>query len=70
VADRFKAELKYKYSYPFPIYEKPDEGGKIMYYMIHASDHDDASKLMSRAYAKALDIKESLEQMDFLELVK
>lgn len=70
VADRFRTELKYKYSYPFPIYEKPDEGGKIMYYMIHASDHDDASKLMSRAYAKALDIKESQEQLDFLHLAK
>lgn len=68
VADRFKDELKYKYSYPFPIYEKPGEGGKVMYYMIHASDHDDASKLMSRAYAKALDIKESPEQLDFLHL--
>jgi hypothetical protein len=39
-----------------------------MYYMIHASDHDDASKLMSRAYAKVLDIKESPEQLDFLHL--
>jgi three-Cys-motif partner protein len=66
VADRFRNELKYKYSYPFPIYEKPDEGGRVMYYMVHASDHDDASKLMSRAYAKALDIKESPEQVDWI----
>ncbi len=37
-----------------------------MYYMIHASDHDDAPKLMNRAYGKALDIKESDEQLELL----
>ena len=67
VCDRFKTELKYKHVYPFPIYKKPDKGGRIMYYMIHASDHDDAPLLMSRAYGKALDIKETPEQLDFLK---
>ena len=38
----------------------------LMYYMIHASDHDEASVLMNRAYGKALEMKESLDQMDFL----
>lgn len=67
VVDRFKSELKYKHVYPFPIYEKKDEGGRVMYYMIHASDHDEAPVLMNRAYGKALDIKESSEQLDFLK---
>jgi len=66
VCDRFKSELGYRHAYPFPIYERKDEGGKIMYYMIHASDHDDAPKLMSRAYGKALDIKETPEQLELL----
>jgi three-Cys-motif partner protein len=67
VCDRFKSELRYKHVYPFPIYEKKNGGGKVMYYMIHASDHDDASALMSRAYGKALDIKETAQQLDFLQ---
>ncbi|MGD0059895.1 MAG: three-Cys-motif partner protein TcmP [Verrucomicrobiia bacterium] len=66
VADRFKVDLEYKYVHPFPIYEKPDKGGKVMYYMIHASDHKEAPLLMNRAYGKALDIKETPEQLDFL----
>jgi len=67
VADRFRTELGYKYAFPFPIYEKKDAGGKIMYYMIHASDHDEAPILMSRAYGKALDKKETAEQMELLK---
>ena len=67
VCDRFKSEFKYKHVYPFPIYEKKDEGGRIMYYMIHASDHDEARVLMNRAYVKALDIKETGKQLDFLQ---
>jgi three-Cys-motif partner protein len=66
VCDRFRSELKYKYVYPFPIYAKKDKGGRVMYYMIHASDHGEASGLMNRAYGKALDIKETEEQLDFL----
>ena len=66
VCNRFKSEFKYKHVYAFSIYEKKDMGGKIMYYMIHASDHDEARVLMNRAYGKALDIKETAEQLDFL----
>jgi three-Cys-motif partner protein len=65
VADRFKSDLGYRNVYPFPIYERKDEGGRVMYYMIHASDHDEAPLLMSRAYGKALDKKESPKQMEF-----
>jgi three-Cys-motif partner protein len=67
VCDRFKSELKYKNVYPFPIYEKPDQGGRIMYYMVHASDHDEGPLLMNRAYAKALDLKETREQLELLK---
>jgi three-Cys-motif partner protein len=68
VADRFRSELSYKHVYPFPIYEKKDEAGRVMYYMIHASDHDEAPALMWRAYGKALDIKETAEQLEFLKV--
>ena len=53
VADRFKKEFGYKYAYPFPIFARKD-GGKTMYYMIHASDHPDATPLMFRAYNKSV----------------
>lgn len=66
VCDRFRSDLKYRHVYPFPIYEKKDQGGRVMYYMIHASDHDEAAILMNRAYGKALDVKETNEQMDLM----
>jgi three-Cys-motif partner protein len=67
VCNRFKSELGYKYAYPFPIYEKENKGGKVMYYMIHASDHDEAPILMWRAYGKALEKKETDEQLELLK---
>jgi hypothetical protein len=33
-----------------------------MYHMIHASDHDEAPKLMNRAYRNATSDKESLRR--------
>jgi three-Cys-motif partner protein len=65
VCGRFKSELNYKHVHPFAIYERKEKGGRVMYYMIHASDHDAAPVLMNRAYGHALDTKESLDQMDF-----
>jgi three-Cys-motif partner protein len=62
---RFKQELGYVHAYPWPIYEKPS-GGRVLYYMIHASDHDQAPGLMRRAYSKALDEPEPPEQLNFL----
>ena len=64
VANRFTSELGYKYAYPFPIYEKQGGQGRVMYYMIHASDHGEAPMLMNRAYGKAQEIKEPQEQLD------
>jgi len=36
----------------WPIFER-ENGGAIMYYMIHATDHPEAPKFMSRAYRRA-----------------
>ncbi len=46
---RFREELDYSYADPFSIHEK-GHGSRTMYYMIHASDHPEACKLMSRAH--------------------
>ena len=54
VAERFRNELGYKHAFPWPIYERAG-GGRIMYFMVHASDHDEAPKLMWRAYNQAVD---------------
>jgi three-Cys-motif partner protein len=51
--ERFQGELGYKWVMPFPIFAK-EEGAQVMYYMIHASDHDEAPKLMVRAYNRAV----------------
>lgn len=49
MAKRFKDELGYKYVYPFPI-QKEGISGRIMFWMIHASDHLRAPVLMWQAY--------------------
>ena len=64
VVSRFKNELGYKTATPWPIYER-QSGGRIMYFMIHATDHPEAPHLMSRAYEKAVQPKETSEQLGF-----
>ena len=56
---RFKRELGYKSVKPWPIFERKGRG-RVMYYMIHATDHKEAPMLMSRAYEKAVQPKEPL----------
>lgn len=51
LADRFKQELGYKYAYPYSIHDRR-RGDRTMYHMIHATDHEEASPLMLRAYRK------------------
>jgi three-Cys-motif partner protein len=63
LAARFKNELGYRYSLPYPIFER-EEGGKIMFWMIHASDHPEAAKLMVRAYNKVVAPLEPMEQLE------
>src|SRR6266853_3649874 len=45
VRTRFEKELGYQFAAAYPIYDR-EQGNKIMYYMIHASDHDEAPMLM------------------------
>lgn len=61
---RLKKELGYKYAYPFAIYSRAN-GGRIMYHMVHASDHPEAPNLMVRAYERALNT-EVCTQLDFI----
>lgn len=60
---RFVDELGYKYVHPWPIYERESGGGRVMYYMIHATDHPEAPKLMNRAYNQAVTRVEPLNQL-------
>lgn len=53
VRKRFQEELGYKHVAAYPIFDS-DRGNKIMYYMIHASDHEEAPALMVRAHHKAV----------------
>lgn len=62
---RFIAELGYEYCFAWPIFERK-AGGRILYFMIHASDHPLAPGLMRRAYTKALDQPEPPDQLEFL----
>lgn len=50
--ERMMGELGYKSAKPWPIYQRED-GGPVMYYMMHATDHPEAPKLMWRAYDQA-----------------
>jgi three-Cys-motif partner protein len=53
VRKRFENELGYRHSAAYPIFDK-EKGNKVMYYMIHASDHEEAPALMVRAHHKAV----------------
>jgi three-Cys-motif partner protein len=61
--ERFIEELGYTYVTPLPIYESANGCGTIMYFMIHASDHPDAPKLMRRAYEKSVTRRPLVMQM-------
>ena len=71
VANRFEQELGYRKAEVFPIHDA-EEGGRVMYHMIHASDHPEALSLMVRAYRKVSgrpDLDEKGEQLDLVELL-
>jgi|SRR6185437_1174948 len=53
IRKRFEDELGYRFAAAYPIYDK-DVGNRIMYYMVHASDHEDAPALMVRAHGRAV----------------
>jgi three-Cys-motif partner protein len=60
--DRIKDEFKYESVTPWPIYDRKD-GSRIMYHMIHATDHPLAPNLMNRAYRKAVQPREPIERL-------
>jgi len=59
---RLREELGYTYVMPYPILERK-RGRRIMYYMIHATDHPAAPKLMTHAYNTAVTPPEPEEQL-------
>ena len=62
--EKFRIELGYRSVKAWPIYSKEEGQGSIMYYMIHATDHEEAPKLMYRAYRQAVRPPEPLEQLE------
>ena len=60
---RIEEELGYKSAYAWPIY-RDSHGGRVMYHMIHATDHDKAPRLMATAYHSAVRTKESLKAFE------
>jgi three-Cys-motif partner protein len=62
--DRFRNELGYRNVFSFPIYQHVGQGGRHMFTMIHASDHDEAPKQMQRAYRNVMKPLESEEQLE------
>ena len=61
---KFRSQLGYRSVKAWPIYARAEGQGSIMYYMIHATDHEEAPKLMYRAYRQAVRPPESLEQLE------
>ena len=62
IVGRLKNDLHYKSVKASPIYER-ENGGAIMYYMIHATDHPEAPKFMRPAYRRAVLPLEPIEQL-------
>jgi three-Cys-motif partner protein len=63
IVERLKSEFGYKSVKPWPIYERQD-GGAVMYYMIHATDHPQGPVQMSRAYRNTFLPLEPPEQLE------
>ena len=59
---RFKDELGYVFAHGWPIYDKHGSQ-RVMYHMVHATNHPEAPNLMARAYRNAIGRKEPLEQL-------
>jgi len=51
--ERLRTDLGYTHVLPFPILERA-RGRRVMYYMIHATDHPEVPKLMTSAYNNAV----------------
>lgn len=64
ICARLTKEHGYAYATPWPIYQREEGRGAVMYYMIHATDHPAAPPLMDRAYRGIVADKESLDQLE------
>lgn len=64
-----KSELGHKHAHGWQIFSR-EVGGRVMYHMIHATDHDEGPRLMNRAYLNALKRREPIEplQKDLAEI--
>ncbi len=71
VARRFREELGYRWAEIFPIHNSARRG-RVMYHMIHASDHPEAIPLMVRAYRQVSGRPElpEAEQLDMIKLLE
>jgi three-Cys-motif partner protein len=65
MADRLREKFGYESVVPWAIYNKLG-GSRIMYFMIHATDHPDAPGLMARAYGKAVEPLEPQEELQLM----
>lgn len=64
VRERFQNELGYKHVAAYPIFDR-NQSNKIMYYMVHGSDHEEAPALMVRAHSKAVRARNPAIQQPF-----
>lgn len=65
IAERFRDELGYRHVAAYPIWQKEKGQGKVMFHMIHASDHPAAAELMRRAHRQVTKAPEPDEQLAF-----
>lgn len=71
-AERFKEELGYESALAFPIRKKSDSG-RVMFWMIHATDHPVAPHLMVQAYNSTVlgkDLETEAELLLFAKAIK
>lgn len=52
-ADRFTQELGYRFVIMYPVYQDR-AGSRVSFFLIHASDHPEAPKLMGRSYVRVI----------------
>ncbi|MDQ0316252.1 three-Cys-motif partner protein TcmP [Amorphus orientalis] len=63
MCQRFRDELGYRFVKPYPIWERDKGKGRVMFHMIHASDHPAAHGLMQRAHRNVTQAPETHEQL-------
>jgi three-Cys-motif partner protein len=70
VCQRFRKEFQYTSVQAWPV-RRSQHSNRIMYFMIHATDHSEAPKLMRRAFKKT-DSRdfEDLDQIDLEDFLK